>query len=155
MAICPEAKRLVMESEGFRGRQYLCPAGHPTIGYGHRIRRGEMFDPDRGITRDEAESLLNSDLTMAEGFVDAMVNVPLTECQRGALVSFVFNVGPGNFEHGGPDGGPCTLLRLLNAGDYAGAAGEFGRWVKAGGKVLEGLKDRRAREQELFARGIG
>jgi lysozyme len=61
----------------------------------------------------------------------------------GALVSFAYNVGVGAL-------GSSTLLRLLNAGDHAGAAAQFGRWNKAGGKALAGLTKRRAAEAALF-----
>lgn len=155
---CVEIIEAVKEFEGYRQRQYLCPTGHPTIGYGHLIRRGEAFDPVKGISRDVAERLLIVDLTLAEGFVDALVKVPLTECMRGALASFVFNVGPGNVEKAGPGGGHCTLLRLLNQGDYRGAAGQFERWVygRVNGQkvVLPGLVKRRVRERDFFERGI-
>ncbi|MCY1305462.1 Lysozyme RrrD [compost metagenome] len=71
------------------------------------------------------------------------MRVPLSQGQFDALASFVFNLGSGNLQ--------CsTLLRKLNAKDYAGAADEFPRWNKAGGKVLAGLTRRRAAERALF-----
>ena len=71
------------------------------------------------------------------------VKVPLNPNQFGALTSFTYNLGAGNLRS-------STLLRKLNAGDYAGAAAEFARWNKAGGKVLKGLTRRRAAERALF-----
>jgi lysozyme len=85
------------------------------------------------------------DLRESEQAVDYLVKVPLTDNQRGALVSFVFNVGAGNFR-------ASTLLKKLNIRDYDGAADEFPRWNKARGKVLIGLKRRRADEAKLFRR---
>ena len=76
-----------------------------------------------------------------------MVKVPLNENQHGALVSFTYNLGAGNL-------GSSTLLRKLNAGDYAGAAAEFPRWNKAGGKELAGLTRRRAAEKALFEKPV-
>jgi lysozyme len=78
-----------------------------------------------------------------EAGVKRLVKVPLAQGQFDALVSFSFNVGLGAL-------GSSTLLRKLNAGDYRGAAAEFPRWNKAGGKVYEGLTRRRAAERSLF-----
>ena len=90
-----------------------------------------------------AGCFLKRDLAQYERAVTDAVRVKLTENQFGALVSFTYNLGPGNLRS-------STLLRKLNAGDYAGAAGEFGKWVKAGGRTLNGLVRRRAAERALF-----
>lgn len=135
---------LVKHFEGLYLTAYRCPAGVPTIGYGHTagVRMGQT------ITGDQAEAFLSADLTAAAARVDALVRVPLSADQRGALSSFVFNLGAGNLES-------STLLKLLNARDYDGAAIQFGRWVYA--KVngvstrLPGLVARRAAEAALFA----
>jgi lysozyme len=79
----------------------------------------------------------------AEQVVNHAVKVPITQDEFNALVDFVFNVGAGNFDS-------STLLRELNAGDYAGAADQFARWDLAGGKVVEGLLRRRVAEADLF-----
>ena len=79
----------------------------------------------------------------AEAAINGRVTVPLTQPQFDALVSFVFNVGAGAFRK-------STLLKKLNAGDYAEATAEFPRWVKGGGKTLPGLVVRRAAEMLLF-----
>ncbi len=75
--------------------------------------------------------------------VNNAVTVPLNQDQFDALVSFTFNLGEGNLKS-------STLLKKVNAGDFAGAAQEFQRWNKAGGKVLPGLTRRRACEALLF-----
>jgi lysozyme len=75
--------------------------------------------------------------------VSAAVTVPLNDNEFGALTSFTFNLGIGNLKS-------STLLKKLNAGDRAGAADEFGKWVNAGGKPLPGLVKRRAAERALF-----
>ncbi|MFK9512027.1 lysozyme, partial [Escherichia coli] len=67
-----------------------------------------------------------------EARVRRIVTVPLTANQLGALVSFAYNLGTGALAS-------STLLRLLNAGDYKGAAAQFARWNRAGGRVLAGL----------------
>jgi len=112
-----------------------------TIGYGH-TGAGVMLG--QTITRERAEQLLASDLLMTEEAVLRAVHVPLSQCQFDALVSFAFNVRGWR---------ESTLLRLLNSGDYAGAAAEFPRWDHAGAEVLPGLTARRAAEQAMFMSG--
>ncbi|MCA1988006.1 MAG: lysozyme [Desulfarculus sp.] len=136
---------LVKEREGFFARQYICPAGKPSIGYGHVILAGEHFDEP--ISREQGEDLLRGDLAIAEEAVGRLVTAPLNENQFSALVSFTFNVGQGNLQK-------STLLKMLNAGDYSGAAEQFGRWIYADGKPLEGLKIRREMEAALFKRPL-
>ena len=70
----------------------------------------------------------------------------LTQPQFDALVSFVFNVGGGNFQ-------TSTLLKELNAGHVAAVPGQLARWNTAGGQVLQGLVNRRRAEGELFSHG--
>ncbi|KAA0682712.1 lysozyme [Roseomonas genomospecies 6] len=141
--VCQEAVNLVKHFEGLYLKAYLCPAGVPTIGYGHTagVQMGQT------ITSAQADDFLTSDLTSAAAQVDKLVTVPLNPQQRGALASFVFNLGAGSLQS-------STLLRLLNQGDYDGAAGQFGRWVYAtvnGVKTqLPGLVKRRAAEADLF-----
>ncbi len=86
---------------------------------------------------------LHQDVADAERTVNNAVSVSINQYQFDALVSFVFNLGAGNFR-------PSTLLKKLNAGDYAGAAGELLRWVNAGGQKLVGLERRREAEKMLF-----
>ncbi|MGR0187230.1 lysozyme [Azospirillum aestuarii] len=144
--IHPDALALVRHFEGLYLKAYLCPAGVPTIGYGHTagVRMGQTIN---GL---QAEVFLRADMAEAVQDVDRLVTAPLTDRQRGALASFVFNLGAGALRD-------STLLRLLNERDYDGAAGQFGRWVFAtvnGKKVeLEGLKKRRAAEMALFEAG--
>lgn len=135
--------------EGFRADVYLDQAGKPTIGYGHLIRAGESFPA--AITEARARELLAADLGSAEAAVNALVTVRITQAQFDALVSFVFNVGTEAFR-------TSTLRRLLNAGDYAGAADQFKRWnkVRIGGQIVasEGLSNRRADEAAQFTQGV-
>lgn len=111
------------------------PEVERSIGYGHQITGKE--------TTQDPEQLLSHDIAAAEAAVARWVVVPLTANQRAALISFVYNVGVTAFAK-------STLLRKLNAGDYAGAAAEFDRWVYSGGNVAQGLVARRSRERQLF-----
>ena len=134
---------LLKEFEGCKLTAYPDPAtgGDPwTIGYGStgpHVKRGVT------ITQAEAERLLLADLDRFEQAVTRYVTVPLTQNQFDALVSFTYNCGQGSLQ-------TSTLLRKLNAGDYAGAQGQFARWNRAGGKEMAGLTRRRAAEAELF-----
>jgi len=132
---------MIRAHESCRLKAYRCAGGAWTIGYGST--RGVR--PLMQITAEEAERRLERDLDDAEDAVIRLVNVPLSQNQFDALCSFVFNVGSGAFAG-------STLLRLLNAKDYAGAAYEFDKWVFASGKRMKGLATRRAAEKTLFLR---
>jgi len=130
---------IVKEAEGLRLSAYLCPAGIPTIGYGHTkgVKLGDT------CTKEQAEKWLENDFFTAKQDVKAVVKVPLKENQLDALASFVFNLGVRKLIQ-------STLLKKLNAGDYNGAAAEFDKWVFAGKVKLNGLIKRRAKERQLF-----
>lgn len=146
MTFSEDCVALVKRFEGFERRPYRCPAGHRTIGYGHRILSHEMFPPE-GITEAQALDLLRADLDACAQCVRACVRVPLAQQQFDALCSFVYNVGCARFR-------TSTLLRLLNQGDAALAAAEFERWIHAAGQKLAGLARRRAAERAMFERGM-
>ncbi|MGR2664258.1 lysozyme [Chromobacterium haemolyticum] len=131
---------LIKSFEGLKLVAYKCPAGIWTIGYGHT---GPDVTPGQVITQAQADALLARDLERFEAGVSRLVSVQLNQNQFDALVSFAYNLGLGALQG-------STLLRLLNAGDYAGAAAQFPRWNKASGKELPGLTRRRAAEQALF-----
>lgn len=130
--------------EGCKLRAYPDPGsrdGNPwTIGWGHT---GTEVISGLVWTQAKADSTFVEDLYRFEQGVFSLVKVPLTQGQFDALVSFSYNVGLGNL-------GDSTLLRKLNARDYAGAAMEFRKWNKNGGKVMRGLTRRRGAEEALF-----
>ncbi|PQK86771.1 lysozyme [Pantoea ananatis] len=130
---------LIKRFEGLKLEAYRDSVGIPTIGYGHTsgVKMGDV------ITCEQADKYLREDLLLAELTINTNVKVKLTQNQFDALASFVFNLGSGNFVK-------STLLKKLNAGDFAAAADEFGKWVNAGGKKLAGLVKRRAAEREVF-----
>lgn len=112
-----------------------------TIGYGHT----EGVYEGMTITQTQAEEWLRQDLEKFESYVEDAVEIQLKDNQFSALVCFCFNVGPGV---GGF--GDSTLLKLLNKGDYQGAANQFLRWNKVNGEPWLGLTRRRLAEQALF-----
>jgi len=141
------AVNLVVEFEGFRAAPYQDPVGVWTIGYGStRDSQGQAVTAATPVvTEDLAKALVARDLMAAAVAVNGNTHVALNANQRAALQDFVYNLGSGNFKS-------STLLRKLNAGDYAGAAAEFDKWDMAGGKHLAGLLRRRQAETDLFQR---
>lgn len=129
--------------------------GFPTIGWGHKLRPGEKFPG--GITKAQADEMFKADLQEAVDVVNRAVKVPLSQGQFDALVSFVFNVGPGGPKKAGfvrlPSGQPSTMLRMLNDGNYAGAAKEFPKWTLSAGQRSRGLLRRRNAEMKMFLEG--
>lgn len=140
MNISQAGIELIKKFEGCKLEAYLCPAGIPTIGVGHT---GKDVRLGMTITEEEADRLLRSDLDRFERAVNQYVGQPITQGQFDALVSFAFNLGSEALRN-------STLLRKLNDGDDVGASDEFGRWTKAGGRVLPGLVARREAEREMF-----
>jgi lysozyme len=131
--------------EGFRSEPYLCPAGVATIGFGSTrgVDGNRVTLEHSAISRDEAEEMLAHDLQNVEKSVGRLIRVALTQNQFDALVSFTYNLGSGRLQS-------STLRSKLNREDYEGAADEFPKWVKAGGKRLSGLVKRRFVERKLF-----
>ena len=139
MSLSQAGLNLIKSHEGLRTTAYQDPVGVWTIGYGHT----GTAKPGQKITEAQAEQLLRQDVGWAQDAVRKNVKVPLTQGQFDALVSFTFNLGAGAL-------GRSTLLKKLNAGDYAGAQAEFGKFVHAGGRVLPGLVRRRNEEAQMF-----
>ena len=143
MKISHRGLKLIAGYEGFHSKPYLCPANKQTIGYGHLIMPYEKFTE---ITREEGDALLLKDCEIAEKAVEKLVTAEINQDIFDALVSFAFNVGAGNFEK-------SSVLKNLNKSDYYNCALSFCLWNKAGGKILQGLINRRAEEQLIFTIG--
>lgn len=141
LKITDEGLELIKSFESLALESYLCPAGIPTIGWGHTgpdIKLGLIIDEPKALT------YLYRDIESAANTIRSRVKKALNANQFSALISFIFNLGAGNFN-------ASTLLRKINAGDFAGAALEFPRWDRAAnGKVLAGLTRRRLAEKALF-----
>jgi GH24 family phage-related lysozyme (muramidase) len=144
MRISDKGISLIKQFEGLRLTAYQDSVGVWTIGYGWtQPVDGKTIRPGMTIKEETAERLLRTGLVGYESDVSKLVKVKLTQGQFDALVSFAYNLGARALS-------TSTLLQKLNAGDYAGAADEFPRWNKAGGKILPGLTRRREAERALF-----
>lgn len=130
---------LIKHFEGCVLKVYIDAVGFPSVGIGHLIKHNELFTT---ITMEEAEALLQKDLSEAINGVLRYIKVPLTDNQFGALVSFCFNLGNGCLQR-------STLRQRINRGDFE-VGNEFLKYNKAGGKVLKGLTRRRIAEANLF-----
>ncbi len=144
MQISKGGIELIKRFEGLRLKAYQDSVGVWTIGYGWtQPVDGKKVGPGMQIDQDTADRLLKCGVVQYEQGVNQLVKVKITQGQFDALVSFAYNLGLRALS-------TSTLLQKLNAGDKQGAADQFGRWVNAGGKRLDGLVARRAAEREMF-----
>lgn len=135
---------LISSFEGIRLNAYDDGVGVWTIGIGTTVYpNGVIVKKGDKCTLEQALKYLQHDLKSFEKTVNESVKVPLSQNQFDALVSLAYNIGSGAFKN-------STLLKKLNAKDYAGAADQFLVWNKGGGKVLKGLVRRREAERALF-----
>lgn len=141
--ISKQGLELICRFEGFSPIIYICPAGYPTIGYGHLITEANREQFLDGVDEDEALELLRSDVGKAERAVLRLIAVPLTQGQFDALVSFTFNLGSGALQR-------STLRRKINREEHADVPAELGKWVWADGSKLKGLVKRRKAEAILY-----
>jgi lysozyme len=150
-----ESQKLIKLYESCELHAYECatskslPANKKfwTIGWGNTFYADNrpVHSTDT-IKQEAADELFTHVLAKFEQQVLDLVHVPLTENQLGALTSFAYNCGIGNLKS-------STLLKKVNAKDFAGAAKEFAKWNKSNGKVLNGLVARRKKEADLFLKG--
>ena len=154
MKASPECLALIKHFEALRLRSYPDPGtgAQPfTIGWGSTgpdIGPGVVWDQHKADTR------LAADVMLREGDANNAIKVPVTQGQFDAFVSILYNVGHGSPARDGiirlKTAYPSTLLRKLNAGDYAGAREAFGHWVSPGSSIEPGLRRRRRAEQLLW-----
>ena len=139
MKTSPKGIALIKEFEGQRLKAYKCPGGVWTIGYGHTAG----VKPGMVITEAQAEEYLKADLIAFERYLNGL-GLALNQNQFDALVSFIYNVGTGNFSN-------STLLRKVRANPQENSImDEFLRWVYSKGRVLHGLQRRRLAEMKLY-----
>jgi RHS repeat-associated protein len=143
MSLSQKGLEFIERHEGYSDRVYNDSAGNPTIGYGHLIKEGEDFS--KGITKEKAGELLSQDTKAAVDAVNGKVTGKLSQTKFDALVDFTYNLGGGNL-------GKSTLLKNINAGKDL-TQRNFTDWNRAGGKVVNGLTNRRVDEWNLFSKG--
>lgn len=125
--------------EGVRYTPYQDVIGVWTVCYGHT---GKDILLGKTYTKVECDALLNKDLATVARQINPYIKVPIPETTRGALYSFAYNVGSGNFK-------TSTLLYKINQGDIAGACDQLRRWIYAGKQTWKGLVTRREIEREV------
>ncbi|EPJ5577995.1 lysozyme [Citrobacter farmeri] len=125
--------------EGVRYQPYRDVVGVWTVCWGHT---GKDIILGKTYTKAECQALLDKDLNIVARQINPYIKVPIPETTRGALYSFVYNVGAGNFK-------TSTLLYKINQGDIKGACEQLRRWTYAGGKQWKGLITRREIEREV------
>ena len=145
MRISEKGINLIKQFEGCHLEPYRDPIGLYTIGWGRLIGDGKSLPIEyfRKFTQEEVDAMLVEDLKRFERGVARLCPTRLTQSRFDALVSFAFNLGLGNLQI-------STLRAKHNRGDISGAANEFLRWNKAGGKVFRGLTRRREAERALY-----
>jgi GH24 family phage-related lysozyme (muramidase) len=145
MHISEDGLRLIERFEGFVDHQYDDGTGVMTIGYG--TTAADISPLPTFLSQPEAEQLLREKLAAKyEPAVNAL-GIPLNQNQFDALISLVYNCGPAALQ--------WQIGRDLRARNYAAAADDFGHYVMAGGRVLQGLVNRRAAERALFLTPAG
>lgn len=141
----------IAQWEGFSANAYNDPANNATGGYGHLIHLGPLNGSPaeaewRNLTEAEGKRRLAADIVSYAHAVEQYVRVPLTQNQFAALVSFTFNVGPGNLQS-------SQLLAVLNMGNYSEVPGQLMRWIYGSdGNQYPGLIRRRKAEGELWSK---
>ena len=156
MKVSDKTIAMIKHHEGVKQKPYRCPALLWTVGVGHvlypeqaRLKMDERnsfqikIEDFRVFSMEEVDSILKADLNRFEAGVHRLCPGEMTQGQFDALVSFSFNVGLGNLQN-------STLRMKHNRKDFEGAADEFLKWNKAGGKVLRGLDNRRKDERALY-----
>lgn len=145
MKVTAEGLALIRHFEGFRNKAYRDAVGVWTIGYGHTgMAVPPAVSPGMTISDAEGIKILERDVDVFARGVSRSVTAALTDPQFSALVSFAYNVGLGNFEK-------SSVLKAVNAADFAAVPRRLNLWIKAGGRILPGLVKRRAAEGALFA----
>jgi lysozyme len=140
MALGAKGTALIQSFEQFRAAAYKDQGGIWTAGWGHT---GPDIVEGTTCTPYQASIWFDRDTAEAARAVLRTVDVPMTQNQFDALVSFTYNVGAGSEAH-------STLIQVLNAGNYMMAAEQFLKWNHVNGQVSAGLTRRREAERALF-----
>ncbi len=141
LTVSANGRAFIKNKEGFTQFPKPDAQGTTQVGYGHQIKPGE--DYSAGVSKQQASNIMDTDLVSVEDTINNNVAVPIDQNQFDALADFTYEEGIGAFKG-------STLLKILNTGNYAGAAQQFSRWVYANGQVSQDIVNRRAADQSLF-----
>ncbi len=133
-------ENLIKSFESLRLTAYQDQKGVWTCGWGHT---GADVVAGTTCTPEQAEAWFLKDTQAAVNGVDTSIATNINQNQFDALVSFTFNVGVGAEAH-------STMVKLINARNFTGAAAEFPKWDHVNGVPNAGLLRRRQAEQALF-----
>lgn len=135
---------LIKRWEGCKLKAYKDVAGIWTVGYGLTSRAGFIeVGPDTVLTQEEADWYLEKVVDDFASKISPMITAPINENQFAAFVSLSYNIGVGAFQK-------SSALRRFNAGQIMEVPAAMRMWKKAGGKVVQGLVNRREAEVKLF-----
>jgi lysozyme len=139
MTTSNQGKNLIKEAEGLRLDAYRCPAGIPTIGWGHTkgVKLGQH------ITVQQAEDMLVEDIAPIERLLNGL-KINFRQEQFDALVSWIFNFGEGKFK------GSTMYKRIIANAKDEEITDQLVKWINAAGRPLLGLMKRRVAEANLF-----
>lgn len=141
-----EIKNFIKKTESFRDKPYLCPAKRLTIGFGHRIKKGETFT---SLTVEEANLLFLKDLQVFEDWLNANKRVDLNDNQFSALISLTYNIGTEAMHD-------SKIMQYIHQENFRMASLQFPKYNKShiAGVLteLKGLTTRRLYEQSVFNR---
>lgn len=142
MKISSDGIELIKKFEGCRLQAYRCPAGVPTIGYGHTkgVKMGDK------ITQKQADGFLREDVKPIEVLLNKL-GINFRQEQFDALVSWIFNLGGGNFNSS------TMKKRIVSDAGNLDITDQLVKWYNAGGRPLSGLKLRRIAEANMFLGG--
>jgi lysozyme len=142
MKLSDKGRTVLADREGVRLTAYKDSVGVWTIGLGHTSAAGPpAVRAGMTITEERAWEIFRRDAQRFRDEADGLVQVPLAQHEFDALVSFVFNIGVPGFRK-------STVLKRLNAGDYAGAGEALLMWNKP-----PEIMSRRRGEHKQFTQG--
>jgi lysozyme len=144
-ALAAAAVALVAAWEGVRTTAYKDIVGVPTVCFGETrgVKMGDKY------TMDECRAMLGDGLVEFEAGMRACLLKPDSVPQKPyiAFLSLSYNIGNRAF---------CgsSVARKANAGDFKGACDAILMWDRAGGRVVQGLVNRRKDERRICLEGI-
>ncbi len=146
--ISHEGLELIKRWEGFVPHLYQDIVGIWTLGIGHVVNAQEKIQYANGITLEQGLDILAKDVKRFEDAIKKNITVELNINQFSALVSLTFNCGTSPISPG------HGIYNFLNSGNFTAIPKEFLLWCKAGGKVNQGLLNRRKDELQLFLKPV-